>query len=272
MTSEGDYVLGTNDVEVNRLGFQHRVWREVVLGAWRRAGLREGMRVLDAGAGPGYVSLDFADVVGDAGEVIAVERSPKFLEVLHDRLRRRGVRNVRVIDADVTEAAPVGPVDLAWCRWVASFVNDVPRLVDWIAASVKPGGRAVFMEYENYGTWSFLPPRPAHRRFVREVMESWKDSGGRADVAPRLVEELRRAGFRMLHVRPHVFTAAPGDPFWRWPESFIPINLQRLQELGRIDADFARAAERELAEANADPQSRMITPLVLEICVEKPGG
>ena len=40
MSEERDYLLGTHDAEVQRLGLQHRVWRPRVLDAWRRAGIR----------------------------------------------------------------------------------------------------------------------------------------------------------------------------------------------------------------------------------------
>ena len=33
-----DYLLGTRDDEIERLGLQHRVWRPQVLACWRRAG------------------------------------------------------------------------------------------------------------------------------------------------------------------------------------------------------------------------------------------
>ena len=70
-TAGGDYVLGTHDGEVARLGLQHRVWREAMFAAWRRAGIRTGWRVVDVGAGPGYATLDLAELVGASGEVLA---------------------------------------------------------------------------------------------------------------------------------------------------------------------------------------------------------
>src|ERR1700704_1993057 len=54
--ADNDYVLGTNDEELDRLGLQHRVWRPIVLECWRRAGITHGWRVIDAGAGPGYAT------------------------------------------------------------------------------------------------------------------------------------------------------------------------------------------------------------------------
>src|SRR5262249_55936375 len=56
--AERDYVLGTHDAEIARLGLQHRVWRPRVLDAWRRAGLTSGWTAVDVGCGPGYASLD----------------------------------------------------------------------------------------------------------------------------------------------------------------------------------------------------------------------
>jgi ubiquinone/menaquinone biosynthesis C-methylase UbiE len=112
-TDAGDYVLGTHDVEIARLGLQHRVWREAALAGWRRAGLREGMRVLDVGAGPGWATLDLAELVGPAGHVLAVERSPRFLEHLRAVVRQRALPNVSVVESDLMAAPAASGYDLA---------------------------------------------------------------------------------------------------------------------------------------------------------------
>ena len=271
---DGDYVLGTEDVEVRRLGLQHRVWREAMLGGWRRAGLREGWRVLDAGAGPGYATLDLAEAVGPGGSVTAVERSPRFAGVLRREVARRGLAHVEVVEGDLMNPAlpdRLGPerFDLAWCRWVASFVPDVPALARLLSGALRPRGRLVAHEYAAYGTWSFAPPRPTLRRFVAEVMESWRSEGGEPDVAGRFVGALRGEGFRVVSARPLIFAAAPGEPAWRWPAAFVATNAERLRALGRVDAGWVEEVLRELAVAEADPEARMITPLVLETILER---
>jgi hypothetical protein len=58
---------------------------------------------------------------------------------------------------------------------------------------------------------------------------------------------------------------------WQWPASYIDIGLARLKELGRLDDEFALELKREMARAEANPDSRVITPLVLEITAEKIG-
>jgi len=59
MNTENEYVLGTHDAEIERLGVQHRLWRHRTLDCWRRAGIKRGAAVLDVGAGPGFASIDY---------------------------------------------------------------------------------------------------------------------------------------------------------------------------------------------------------------------
>lgn len=265
----GDYVLGTHDAEIARLGLQHRAWREAALGAWRRAGLTAGMRVMDVGAGPGYAALDLCDLVGTGGEVVAVERSPRFAAFLRQEKERLDLPQLRVLEGDLMELAPLPGYDLAWCRWVASFTPSVPALLRWIASSLKPGGRMVFHEYADYASWRFAPPRARLERFIAEVMASWRASGGEPDVAPAVIAALQAEGCTVRDARPLVFATRPGELTWQWPTSFIEINLERLTELGRITPAWADEVRTELNETQAQPDGFMITPLVLEIQAEK---
>ena len=70
---ERDYVLGTHDEEIERLGIQHSVWRPRAVAAWRRAGFKPGDTLIDVGSGPGYATLDLAELTGENGRVIAVD-------------------------------------------------------------------------------------------------------------------------------------------------------------------------------------------------------
>ena len=65
---EKDYVLGTDQEELDRLGLQHFVWRQHVLEAWDKAGIGYGDKVLDVGAGPGFASADLSEIVGKKGK------------------------------------------------------------------------------------------------------------------------------------------------------------------------------------------------------------
>ncbi len=269
-----DYVLGTGDEEIFRLGLQHEVWRAPVHECWRRAGIRAGSRVLDVGAGPGYATRDLAGLVGPAGAVIALERSPRFVAHARALLRERQISQVEFHELDLIEdafPAAADGVDFAWCRWVMSFVSSPATLVRKLAAAVRPGGVAVFHEYAQYATWQLAPPCESHSRFVAEVMSSWRTNGGEPDIGLVLPTLLAAAGFRIRSVAPHIFAARPSDPLWEWPASFIESSLRRLVELGRVSESWAATMRADFARAADRPETVQFTPLVLEIIAERAG-
>ena len=105
MATEGDYLLGTHEEELARLGLQHRVWRAVALDCWQRAGITVGKRVLDVGAGPGYAAIDLAEIVGPTGEVVALERSQNFI-----RARQVvSIARMKFCERSSATTSPVGP-------------------------------------------------------------------------------------------------------------------------------------------------------------------
>ncbi len=270
MPTERDYVLGTHDEELARLGLQHRVWRPIALDCWQKAGITLGSRVLDIGAGPGYAAVDLAEIVGPTGKVVALERSNNFIHSLEERCRVHSLGNVQVHELDLmTDELPDESFNFSWCRWVASFVSDPALLVRKLGRVMRPGSVAIFHEYAHYLTWRFIPRLPNQERFAEEVKASWAAAGGKADIGLDLPTYLVQNGFVIRSTLPRIYCIGPRDQMWQWPASFVGIGLARLQELGRIDADFAARVKQELAEAGANPSSRLITPLVLEIVAEK---
>lgn len=264
----GDYVLGTHDEELRRLGVQHRAWRPVVLECWKNAGIKIGSDVLDVGAGPGYATVDLAEIVGESGHVVAVERSPNFVQAIRRTINERGLSNVEVHELDLmNNELPPGRFDFSWCRWVLCFVSDPELLVKKLADALRKNGRAIFHEYGHYTTWQFVPPRASHEQFRADVVATWRESGGEPDTGLLLPSWLNRNGFVMRSMVPRIFCVQPSDYMWQWPAQFIQVHLERLQELGKIDRAFADRVRADLTAAEKD--SFMLTPLVLEIVAEK---
>ena len=262
--SDGDYVLGTRDDEVARLGVQHAVWRDEMLEGFRLAGFGPGQTILDVGAGPGFASADLSELVGPSGRVVALERSPHFAATL----RGRGLGNVDVREQDVNDVEFGSAIaDGAWTRWVLAFVADPARTVRHIALALKPGAKAVFHEYANYQSWRTMPPSPDHEQFRALIVKSWRDSGGEPDIALQLTDLLDAAGLDLVAVRPMIRIVGRDDPAWQWPASFIATGSARLEELGYATPEEAGRFATFLDRLPAD--TRMITPLVAEIIAIK---
>ena len=269
-----DYVLGTHNDEHARLGMQHSLWQEFVLDAWKRAGICTGTRVVDVGAGPGFATMDLADIVGATGHVTAVEISSKFAQEVKDQANVRGLNNVSVhivdlMHEDIPLATAGAEFDAAWCRWVCMFVPDVGALVRRVHNALRAGGVAVFHEYVHYETYGLQPPTPGIDSFTQAAMKSFSARGGNANIAGTLLKELRQHGFEIMSIKPIARAARPHEPLWQWPAGFIRTYLPRLIELGQVDNAFTANVLAELARAEQDPQSIMLTPTVLEIIARK---
>ena len=270
MPIERDYFLGTHDEEIARLGLQHRVWRPTVLECWRRAGIGTASRVLDVGAGPGYAAADLAEIVGPEGQIVAVERSRRFVEAGRAMLAQHGFDNVRYHELDLmADPLPAGGFDASWCRWVACFVSSPALLLDKIAAAIRPGGVAIFHEYIQYDSLRISTVGQRMQEFVRQVEQGWRAAGGEPNIAPAVVALLQERGFSIRDAIPRVFCVRPGDAMWQWPASFIDIHLRHQLELARIEQAWADAVRSEFADAEQKSATLLITPMVLEIVAEK---
>ena len=270
VTEQTAYVLGTHDEEIDRLGLQHRVWRPMMLDAWSKAGITVGSRVVDFGCGPGFATLDLAEVVGPNGTVLGIERSERFLQHCKAALDARALSNVKLVNADLTNEIVFGSeYDAAWCRWVASFVPELNQLVHHIHTSLRSGGVAVFHEYVNYSTWESIPHSPGIASFAAEVGTSWRASGGEPDIAAALIPKLLASGFKITETKPLVYAVNPRDYMWQWPHSFVHTNLSRLVEIGHVSQQWADEVQSEFDVLEQSPTSIIITPMVMQIVAVK---
>jgi ubiquinone/menaquinone biosynthesis C-methylase UbiE len=268
--TERDYVLGTHDEELHRLGLQHRVWRPRALDAWRRAQFTAGQTLLDAGCGPGYAALDLASIAGPTGRVVAVDRSARYLEALQQAARNDGIEHISTYERDLDrDPLPDVRADGAFVRWVFAFLTRPRDLLQRVLGTLRPGGTLVVYEYFDYRTWRFAGRAPLFEEFVTAVMKSWRSVGGEPDIGLALPAWIEEEGAEVVSLQTITHVISPADEMWQWPKTFVEVGLQRLVELGELDARRADAIRDEFAAAEAAPHARMVTPGVLEILARK---
>ncbi len=133
----------------------------------RALALRPTDVVADAGAGPGFFALPLAQQVA---HVFAAEVEPRILEVLRERLRREGVRNVTPILA--LENDPLLPrhgCDVVLAVNAFHHVTDGDGWLRRLAGALKPFGRLVNIDWHKRDT-GIGPPvehRVAREEFLR---------------------------------------------------------------------------------------------------------
>jgi SAM-dependent methyltransferase len=269
-TPDVDYVFGTHDEEIGRLGLQHRVWRPRASDAWRRAGFSVGQTILDVGSGPGYATIDLAEIVGSTGHAVALERSSKFIAAIEETAQLRNLTNITTHQVDLdTDPLPDLHADGAWVRWVFAFLTKPQDLVNKLARSLKPGGALVTHEYFHYETFRTVDRSASHDEFVQAVVSTWRGDGGEPDISLDLLGWMEEAGLTIESTRTIVDVISPKDYAWHWPKSFIDIGVRRLVALGRLTEERGNAIRENFAAYESEPHARMVTPAVLEIIARK---
>jgi ubiquinone/menaquinone biosynthesis C-methylase UbiE len=173
--------------ESYRKDLSHTTWDEVFSRQVKRAGLAEewlaalqlqpGARVLDIGAGPGYVSLLLADRVGPNGIVYAVDRSADALAYLERLQHERGVVHIQRVVADAT-TLPAGALtpDSALVTMVLHHTDDPPSILMSVAGLLPSSALAVVAEFHPEGPCEVGPPQT--ERISPEQVRAWCETAG----------------------------------------------------------------------------------------------
>ena len=108
------------------LSFWDRYGAETV----RRIGLQSGSRVLDLCCGAGASALAAARVVGPSGQVLALDISPRLLDLATRRAADEGLDNIEFRCADATSTGlPSESFDAIVCVFGVFFAADMPGFV-----------------------------------------------------------------------------------------------------------------------------------------------
>ena len=262
------YVLGTHSAELQRLGRQHRFWREECRSGLQRAGFGAGDRLLDLGCGPGFCSLELAELVGPSGQVLGLDLSPNYIEHLQQLAHQQNLSQLRGIATDLAQPQTLpeaGHWDGAWCRWLWMFLPRLEPLLDGLGSALRPGGRLVLQEYIRWDSFSLRPGGSALAEFVATCIRHWRDQGGDPDVASRLPELLSQRGWRLVSCRSLLDCSTRGEAKALWLQDFLSSYPQQLQQLGLWSDEQQQRLEAEQASAML-----WMTPTLVEQIWERP--
>lgn len=107
------------------------------------AGLGEGMKVADIGAGYGFFALSAAKVVGANGVVYAVEPNATRANEISKRSGEAETKNLRVLVTGAEELGEIPPGEIDLALSVSSFHHfaDAEKALSEIDRVVRLGGR-----------------------------------------------------------------------------------------------------------------------------------
>ena len=117
------------------------------------------MRILDVGSGSGDVAFLAADLVGDKGSVVGVDRAPAAILAARRRAEARSLSNVSFRKGEPAEITFEEPFDAVVGRYVLLFQADAAHMLRGLARRLQPGSVIVFHEPD----WSVVDHSQRYR-------------------------------------------------------------------------------------------------------------
>ncbi len=141
--------------------------------------LTAGARVADVGSGTGLFVEPISTAVKDTGRLFAVDISPKFVEYIKNRVKKRGLENVEVILSrkDSTEL-PEASVHVVFLCDTYHHFEFAEKMLTSIGRALRKGGQQVVVDFERVPGQS--------REWVVKHVRAGKE---------QVKEEIVRAGF-----------------------------------------------------------------------------
>ncbi len=245
------------DGELLRLEAQAQLSWPAELAALRRAGLRDGVTVLDAGCGSGAITARLAQALPGA-RILALDSDPELLAHARRRLAEHGER-VRVLEGTVQDPPPAARgADFALLRLVLQHQADPVDAVRGLAATMAAGGVLAAIDVDG-GLWGLAEPFfPELMAIHARAWQSQQQRGGDRFIGRRLTRILSRAGLLEPTLE---LAAAHSDQLGteRFAALLDPQELQprvadgtlTLAEYGRLHAAYRRFMQ--------DPEALVMT-------------
>ncbi|MCE2414964.1 methyltransferase domain-containing protein [Candidatus Poribacteria bacterium] len=192
---DATYTLGRTSHETTRLIEQSRIYGESTRRLCKRAGITEGMRVLEIGSGAGDVALTLAELVGPTGQVVGVDVNASILDTARQRATEAGMRNVEFIAGDARLLTFATQFDAIVGRFVLMYMADPRNAFAQLITHLKPGGIAAFQEPEYTLYPAFLHhDTPLMNQLIRWILDVFEHSGAHLDMGIGLYRAFVDAG------------------------------------------------------------------------------
>ncbi len=109
--------------------------------------IEEGMTVLDLGCGPGFFSIDMAQIVGRSGRVIASDLQEGMLKKLSDKINGTELEDrITLHKSDENKIGVSENVDFVLAFYMVHEVPDQEEFFIEIETILKPNGQVLIVE------------------------------------------------------------------------------------------------------------------------------
>jgi ubiquinone/menaquinone biosynthesis C-methylase UbiE len=263
-TSDPGYALGHTDRERRRLSLQAQFLNPLTEDFFVRAGIRQGMRLLDLGCGVGEVSLVAARLVGPDGSVTGIDIDESALETARERARAGGLKQVRFERSELLGFGSAAPFDAVVGRLILLHTAEPAAVIRHAVSLLAPGGILAFQDGPFTRPALAESSRPEWNRTVDAISASMMRVCRHAAVGVHLWRLLRDAGMVEIQSRGELAVdGSPDSPMCEW-------LAETARSIGAEGVEFDGLAERLRAEM-AELGGSAVTPILYAVSGRKAG-
>ena len=201
-----------------------------------RPHLDGGARLLDVGAGPGTITVEFARHVA---HVTATEIGEMELALARAPAAEAGVQNIdfRVEDAHALSFAD-DTFDIVHTHQVLQHVADPVQALREMRRVAKPGG-VVAARDADYAGFTWFPLLPELDEWLRLYRAAARANGGEPDAGRRLLSWARAAGFEDVTATASTWCYATAETRAWWGGMWADRILESALARQLVDAQMA---------------------------------
>ena len=266
-----DYALGGTETELNRLRAQAEEYEVSARWLLDAISIRPGSRVLDVGCGPiGILGL-LSEKVGPKGEVVGLEREPRFVELARREVGRLGLQKVTVVEADALDnGLDNDAFDLVHERLVMVNVPERHRLLSEMLRVTAPGGTIALEDIDNV-SWICEPQHDSWAALISVFHNAFRAAGGDPFMGRKLPALLCAAGALEVRFRVQAEMPEPGQYRRTHLTSLLDSIREKVIAKGLMDARTLDTHRSALLEHLADPNTIVVDKLLVQCWGRKPG-
>jgi SAM-dependent methyltransferase len=269
MSENKEYILGVNQTELERLEFQHNVWRKVTDSFLERINIQKGWKCLDVGAGPGFVSMDLRKQVGEDGEVTALEPSELYLDYFKEQCKKKNLKNIKFIQGNLEDVNLKDEYyDLIFLRWVIDFVPEPEKFLLKLLGALKKGGVIAIEDY-NYEGISLFPNGGAFDNIPNVVRAYWRAGGGDPYFVSKIPPIFKKNNIELLDFSPVGLAGDSSSGVFEWANKFFLVHLQIMADMKIISQKEADDIWSDWSAHKNNPETVFFSPVVVDVIGRK---
>jgi ubiquinone/menaquinone biosynthesis C-methylase UbiE/acyl carrier protein len=270
MIVEGSYDVSNFAIdvggEIQRLNAQVDLFWEQERSLYERLGLRNGMRLLDCGCGPGYV-LEKLHGLYPAIQCTGIEVDEQLVAVAKGNVAEKRLNRCRIFQQSVTAMElPDDSFDFVIARLVLEHLPNPMLALKEVLRVLKTGGKAVFVANDFDLHERTAPDSPALEELYDAYRRARRAEGGNPCIGRELPLLMKRAGYsevdlHLLAAHNHVLGDAA---FLKAEGSGIPLQLVKTGHLASEALDRIAGQWRSMLTSKDHAIFRMLFAAVGE--------